>query len=163
MFGQKKNLNNIYGGLKAKNNGDYFERILETKCMREQITFVKIPSGCKWVRTNVGVRPVPVKTPFDFVMCKDGKSVYFDAKCVSTNTFSHSKLKGHQIDKLFEIEQQNFIAGYIIHFKEENKIVFFTSSTLKNLKPRHSLNSECGLFLGSVESFSLIPLLMLGV
>lgn len=161
MFSQKKNLKNIYGGHKAKNNGDYFENLLSAKCVREKIAFIKIPSGCKWVRTRMGVKPIPMKTPFDFVVCKNGKSVFFDAKCVSTNTFSYSQIKSHQLDKLYEIEQQKFLSGYIIHFAKENKVVFFTSSTLKNILPRHSLNSEGGVQLGGIESFSLVPLLML--
>lgn len=163
MFYQKKNLNNIYGGHKAKNNGDRFELLLQKKCSQEKISFIKIPSGCKWVRTNSGVRPIPIKTPFDFIIAKNGKAVFFDAKSLSNSSLTYSKIKAHQIDKLVEMEEQNFLAGYVVCFEEEKVIVFFTSSTLKKLKPRHSIESGDGLILGSIENFTLAPLLQLVV
>lgn len=159
MLSKKKNIAKVYGGAKAKNNGDAFERLIEKKCTQESIFFIKIPSGCKWVKTPYGVRPVPIRTPFDYIILKNGSAVFFDAKSLSNSALSHSKIKPHQMDKLVDIEKQKFISGYIVHFVEENKIEFFISSKLKNLRPRNSLYVGDGVELGNKEDFSLLPLL----
>lgn len=163
MFNQKKNLNNILGGQKAKSNGDRFELLLQKRCAQEKISFIKIPSGCRFARGSFGVQPIPIKTPFDFIIAKDGKAVFFDAKCLSNSSLTYSKIKPHQLEKLFEMEQQSFLSGYIVYFVEENKVSFFTSSTLKKLPPRHSLEYSDGVILGNIENFNLLPLLQLVV
>ena len=152
----------ILGGKKAKAKGDIFELILQSQSKRDKISFVKIPSGCAWRRTQFGVKPMPVATPFDFMCGKTGRAIFFDAKQMGNDRFNYSLIKQHQVRKLLELEQQNFCAGYVIYFDTVDRIEFFTATQLIAVKRRESLKVGEGLLLGSVQNFSLLPLFNLG-
>lgn len=138
-------------GAKAKVFGQYFENILTVCCVRSKIKFEQIPSGCKWV----GKRPIPMRTPFDFIACKNSKVILFDAKTLNAKTFNKSSCKPHQIDSLYGFEVSGLTAGYIVWFREVDTIVFFRASQLKNLQQRSSLKVSDGVFLGSKNTLSL--------
>lgn len=163
MHSSKASTRKILGGKKAKSKGDVFELILSSRAKSEKISFVKIPSGCAWRKTNFGVKPVPVRTPFDFVIGKNAKAVFFDAKCMGDDRFTYSLIKQHQVQKLLELEQQNFRSGYVIFFDTVDRVEFFSASQLMAVKRRESLKSGEGMFLGSIQNFSLLPLLDTGV
>ena len=138
-------------GAKAKVFGQYFENILSVHCRKQNIRFEQIPSGCKWV----GKKPIPVKTPFDFIASKHGRAVVFDAKTTAGSSFSKSACKEHQIESLFKFELSGLTAGYIVWFREVDSIVFFKASELKQLPSRCSLKVSDGLFLGTKSNLNL--------
>jgi recombination protein U len=163
VFRAKKNLKNQLGGLQAKRNGDNFEALIERACIRDRVKLVKIPSGCRWVRTRAGVRPIPQKTPFDFMACFDGRAIYFDAKSLSKNSFPYSAVEPHQVKELLEIEAQKFVSGYVIRFQESNQVAFFPATVLNAMRPRESIRHEDGIDLGDGLKFSLMKLFGIGV
>jgi hypothetical protein len=138
-------------GAKAKAFGQLFEQILSITCHKARIKFEQLPSGCRWV----GKRAVPVKTPFDFIACKNGKAIFFDAKTLDAKTFSKSSSTPHQIESLLAFELSGLTAGYIVWLREIDEIVFYKASQLKSLSRGDSLKSSDGVFLGKKDTLSL--------
>ncbi len=162
MFRAKKNLNNQLGGLQAKRNGGEFENLIEARCEREGVVIEKIPSGCRWVRGRGGVRPIPVRSPFDFLACFQGRSFFFDAKSVQKATFTYSELDQNQVACLARIHAQGIPAGYVVRFAEIGRIAYFNALTLSQLEPRGSLKLSDGIDLGCGASFSILKIFDLG-
>jgi penicillin-binding protein-related factor A (putative recombinase) len=105
-----------------------------------------------------GVRAIPTKTPFDFVMCRDGIAVFFDAKSTSAKTFAASAIQLHQLYHLARVENAGFRSGYVVYFQETDEVVFFSASQLAKLKRGDSLKPDDGLQLGSALTLTLLPL-----
>lgn len=145
-------LKKVLAGYKAKKNGDSFENFIIIFLNKNGYAVEKIPSGCKWVNSYKGVRPIPVKTPFDFIACKDGKTVFFDAKSVKKETFSHSELDQNQVKSLNLFLKQGISSGYIIKFGCGD-IVFMSADKLMNLKRGESFKAHDGKFLGTEKNF----------
>lgn len=142
-----KNPNAVSGGRTAKKIGAYFESFIRHGFNKIGASIVSIPSGCKWITFN---RAISVQTPFDFFACKNGVAIAFDAKTVDKNTFSKSEMKDHQVKALYDLERSKMLAGYLVWFRPDDKIVFYKSSLLFNLKPRCSLKPCDGVSLGSL-------------
>ena len=102
---------------------------------------------------------VPAKSPFDFIIAKNGKAVFFDAKSLDATTFTRSACKPHQIDSLAGFEMSGLTSGFIVWLRQSNEVVFFRASQLKALPPRCSLKSSDGILLGSIETLTLEGLL----
>ncbi len=147
MFRTKQQI----AGKKAKVYGQLFETILSNYCLRNCIKFEQIPSGCKWI----GKRPIPTKTPFDFIASKNKTVLLFDAKTVNTVSFSKSACTEHQVKSLYGFELSGLTAGYIVWFRPCDSVVFFKASQLMQLLPRSSLKVIDGLLLGSRLSLNL--------
>ena len=141
-------------GLKSKRNGQKFEAIIEIPARRESVGVVKIPSSCRWV----GARVVPMKSPFDFVMCRDGVSVFFDAKSTSSKTFASSKIELHQLAHLERLANAGSRAGYVVYFATLDRVVFYSTRQLAGLFKGKSLKPDDGLQLGSALTLTLLPL-----
>jgi hypothetical protein len=145
-------------GLKAKRSGQRFEEIVKIPASRDGIEVIQIPSGARWVPMRGGVRAIPTKTPFDFVMCRDGIAVFFDAKSTSAKNFTASSIQLHQLYHLARVENAGFRSGYVVYFQGTDEVVFFSASQLASLKRGDSLKSSDGLMLGSALTLSLLPL-----
>lgn len=102
---------------------------------------------------------VPAKSPFDFIIAKNGKVVFFDAKSLDATTFTRSACKPHQIESLAGFEMSGLTSGFIVWLRQSNEVVFFKASQLKGLPPRGSLKVSDGILLGSVETLTLEGLL----
>lgn len=139
----------------AKAAGDGFEMLFFHTCMRHGITAIHIPPGCKNVKTKMGVVLKRVKTPFDFMLTNGAKVAFVDAKTKLGKTFCFSDLTHHQVHILKSLEDLGHKTGYVVAFRELDKVVFFSSSKLSSLRKRDSLSPEDGEYLGRVNSFSL--------
>lgn len=142
-------------GAKAKASGRMFENILAARCARDRIKFEQLPSGCRWI----GKVAVPAKSPFDFIIAKDGNVAFFDAKSIDATTFTRSACKPHQIESLSGFEMSGLTAGFIVWLRAAGQVVFFRASQLKALPPRYSLKVSDGILLGSIEALTLEGLL----
>ena len=138
-------------GAKAKASGKLFEEILSHHCRSNKIKFEQLPSGCRWI----GKTAIPVKTPFDFIMAKNGKVVLFDAKSLDSSTFSRSACKPHQIESLYGFELSGLTAGFIVWLREIDEIVFFRASLLNGLASRCSLKPCDGIPLGNRSALTV--------
>lgn len=138
-------------GAKAKASGKLFEGMLAAYCHRHGIKFEQLPSGCKWI----GKVAIPAKSPFDFIMSKNGKAVLFDAKSLDATTFTRSACKPHQIESLHGFELSGMTAGFVVWLREPDEVVFFKASQLKALAPRCSLKVCDGMPLGKRNTLTL--------
>lgn len=150
MIRKKKNPNKVSGGAKAKHIGKLFEGIVLAACYSNRIVPIQIPTGCKFVRGYGGMRPIPQKSDFDFIIVKNKSAAFIDAKTTNDTTFTYSEITPHQVHKLAAIEKQGFNAGYLVWFRKvDNRIVFFTASKLLALKKGESLKVDDGYDLGT--------------
>jgi len=129
------------GGLRAKMAGDNWEHLFENSANRSGCEVIKIPSGCRWVSA---VRAVPVKTPFDFIVMRAGKSIYVDTKSTLLSSFAYSEIDRHQLHWLSRCAKAGHKAGYIVNFRALKMVVFFSVYTLAGLGPRKSLKPDQG-------------------
>lgn len=150
-----KNLSRIKSGNKAKGFGDLFEAMLKTACNRFGVGCVRIPDGCVMRRGKGGaIIPIRVQTPFDYVIALDGRAAFIDCKTVESGNFTHSMIKAHQIASLSELESKKNVAGYVVWFRDVDKIMFFSAKELKAVKPKESIDLNAGIFLGSRSTFA---------
>ena len=136
-------------GRKAKRTGQAFENIIEVEASRSNMVILRIPDGCKQVSSSNFIR---IKSPFDFVLVckKTEKTLFFDAKSTSANTFSPPLIKPHQLNALSKFSGLDKIkTGYIVNFEKHCKVVFFTYNQLKNsMVTRKGLKPDDGISLG---------------
>ena len=151
---------NVIRGAKARDSGDYFEAELSRQAIIDGIGFEKIPSGCRWVNSPKGLKAIGVKTPFDFMMFKNGRAIFFDAKSTDGNTFPHSKLEEHQVKSLAQIASHGFKCGYLVKFVGIG-FTWFPVEKLLKLNPRESLKPIDGISLVTeAGSFTLMSLFL---
>ena len=80
-------------GKLARDSGQSFEYFVERKCQAQGFIFIKIPDGCKRIRQGARIKLIPVATPFDCVITKDGNAACLDLKTVQTKNFTYSLIK----------------------------------------------------------------------
>jgi len=140
-------------GKLSKQVGTTFEKVFEAHCSQRQIAFVKIPDGCRRVQTLAGLRLIPVKTPFDFFICKNGKSATLDCKTINGSNFTYSQCDQDQVTAL-SLTGEHIPSGYLIWFRETDRVVFFSVIMLRMLQRRTSLRDSDGMLLGNVDKFN---------
>jgi penicillin-binding protein-related factor A (putative recombinase) len=157
QFRSSKNINR---GLKAKEIGDLFEKILMASCLQHRISCVRIPNGTRLFKTKSGVvLPKLTKSPFDFIVAKRGLSACIDTKTIDSGNFSYSMIKLHQVISLINLHDELIPSGYLVWFRDIDQMVFFDAKKLYHLKRRESLKPEDGLMLGTKGNFSVEPIL----
>ena len=142
--------NNVIGGHKAKSAGDSFEELFIQICNRERIVCVDFPNGCRRVNTPYGLKLFATTMPFDFMICRAGLAAAIDVKTTQGKSFTYSSIVPHQLKSLTEVGP-HLPAGYVVWFREVDRIVFFDYLALQSLQPRQSLQPENGIFLGSIR------------
>lgn len=142
-------------GYKAKKIGEYFENLIIFFTRSQRIAVIKIPEGCRLVKNKFGkLIPLLVKSPFDFFIVKNKKVACFDTKTIESGNFSYSEIKQHQVSELLNIENQGIPAGYLIYYRDRNRIVFYLSSVVQKVKPRESLSEAKGVLVGDNQSIN---------
>jgi hypothetical protein len=155
FMGTTKSLSRRIAGSKSREYGQLFEKRLESACHRMGVAFVRIPDGCIMVRGRGGmVIPKRVKTPFDFVISMQGRSAFIDCKTIESGNFTHSMITSHQVNSLMTMENAQNLAGYVVWYRDVDKIIFYQASVLKALKPKQSLDLNDGIFLGRAQTFA---------
>jgi len=150
----------IQSGHLAKNMGELFENMLKNACIKEHTAWVRIPDGCRMVRTRSGaVVPQRTTTPFDYLIAFDGMAACIDCKTVESGNFSYSMITQHQANSLVSIYDKKVMAGYLVWFREHDQVVFYSADQLYHLKARESLKNSDGLVLGCGSDFSVRPIL----
>lgn len=155
--------NRIWGGRRAKALGTSWEAIIERKCIREQIMHVRIPDGCRQIGKQKLIR---VRSPLDYVLIKEGKTVFLDAKTINADTLSYSflhdsKSTSHQLETMRRISVNKCRAGLLIWFRLSNIISFIDAQLLMVIQPNEGIKYDAGLILGKFEDFKLGPLFQL--
>ena len=151
-------MKNSLRGHRAKSAGDTFEEIFQVICNRDGIICVDFPDGCTKVKTPYGLKLYPKNMPFDFMICRDGKSAAIDAKTVQGKTFEYSMITRHQLESLSEVGP-HIPSGYVVWFREIDKVVFFDYLKLISVASRTSLKPEDGIMLGTIGNARLVKVL----
>lgn len=145
-----KNQKKAVIGMKARAEGLGFESFLVNSFRSQNYRVIHLPQGAKYVHHKwKGLILSPVKMPFDMIVSCVGKAGFFDAKSVSDQNFPFSMITSHQVEFMLDLEADGHKAGYIVHFKESNNVIFFTATQLNSLKRRQSLKQDEGVLLGT--------------
>lgn len=129
-------------GIRAKQMGLAWENLFESNAYHAGCGVIKIPDGCRQVGKGKMIR---VKTPFDFVIMKSGKSIYLDTKTTLGTRWTFSDCDRHQMYWLEMCAKAGHRAGYMVEFRALKRIVFFSIARLSRLQPRESLSPDDGL------------------
>lgn len=143
--------------------GRQWESILERKANREGVLYIRIPDGCRQLGLKKIVR---VRSPLDYVLVKDGRTVFVDAKTVDSEVMSYSFLHNsksttHQLELMRRVSLEKVRAGLLVWFREPNVVSYFDAQLLSVMTPKHSIKYDAGLILGRWEDFKLAPLFQL--
>lgn len=139
-------MNKKLSGLIAKRSGDQFQRYFESRCRILKIDCVRIPDGCRQLSAFKTMR---VKTPFDYIIAKNGLIAFLDLKSTRDKTLAYSKIERHQLAELARLGRHSR-AGYLVFYREFNELVYYGYETLGALKPNESLSLDDGLRIGNV-------------
>jgi hypothetical protein len=140
------------GNRKANREGKQFEELLDRACFRHGINSVVFPLGGE----RRGKYFVQVKTPFDRILIRpEGEIAFVDAKSVgSGQTYNRSMLTEHQVQALYRYWEDGALSGYIVWFRQYDKIVFFNAELLwRVFTGGKSLYLSEGLQLGTLLTF----------
>lgn len=153
------NLKRYLGGKKAQKEGKSFELKLIDMAHLEGWASLHIKPAARPIKTPVGLKLIFEKSTIDHVFGKNGKAIFLDAKTCEAKTFCKSLIKQHQLDKLLEFERNGFATGYLVYFRKQNEICFFSAKILSELLVGKSLRPADGYSLGPLEDFrfSKIP------
>jgi hypothetical protein len=159
----------------SKVEGNAWEQVFKRAAILAGFATIHLPGGANPTgRRDAKGRPIlfPVKMPFDFRLSKpltpivsegmiyaSAFSGSFDTKTIDGKTFPYSAITPHQLESLYSEECAGCCAGYIVYFRPENRVVFFSAGKLAAVRPRESLSPEDGLDLGSVYELKLLRLL----
>lgn len=116
-------------GHKANDEGKQFEALFDLMCKMSGVHSVNWPRGAE----RRGGRLIPVKTPCDRVLTMPGgKVVFVDCKTFGAPhaNMTRSMMLEHQVLQLKHWHDDGCVAGYVVHFREVNKVVFFTADKL---------------------------------
>lgn len=137
-------------GLKSKKHGDFFENLLMFFAHHSNFTFIKLPSGCKYLPTG---KMVAVKSPFDFILTNNEHTLFIDAKMVSRDHFYYSDIDQDQVRCLTKVKNKNNYSGYIIDFNGE--VSFVPVEKLREVKPGTGITKDDGVYLGTIKQFDI--------
>lgn len=137
-------------GHRARNVGLLFETHLEIMTEKHGGTCVKIPNSGRVVGTGHQKKFVKMKSPFDFMIVKEGRACVLDCKAINKTSLPFSLLKQHQLKELAKCAP-HIPAGYLVWFQTTDQVVWFEVSILATLKPRESLSPQDGQQLGTTQ------------
>ena len=140
------------GNRKANAEGRQFEELLDRACFRHGINSVVFPMGGRYV----GKKFIPIRTPFDRILIRPrGQVAFVDAKSVgSGHNFSRSMLTDHQVQALYRYWESGCLSGYVVCFREFNRVVFFDAAKLYRVfTGGASLTMTEGIQIGTFEDF----------
>lgn len=154
-MGQRRFQNQIKGA-RARSEGLAFETFFVNALRRVGFYAVHLPQGAKFVRGPRGIPKLsPVKMPFDLILSAPGRAGFFDMKSISDDRLVYSFLTPHQVDIMSDLEAQGHKAGYVVHFKKTNRVIFFEASKLQALERRESYTQDDGVDIGTLFDLKL--------
>ena len=138
-------------GRKKYREGMQFETLFDQACFRSGINSVPMPLGAR----RVGKTLVQIKTPFDRILVRpEGEIIFVDCKSYGTGSaMAKSSLTDHQVSALHRLWEMGCASGYVVWFREIDRVVFFDAVKLMNCSDTgKSLKAEQGLYIGPFET-----------
>lgn len=142
--------------IKSKVVGNLFEQFFFRAATRQGLGVIRIPDGCKRVPGKFSKIPklIPVKTPCDYVVLKSGRCALIDTKTQGQGlTFPKSNINYDQVFSMSYMKQHGAVGGYVVHFRDIDKIVFFDCDLLRETEV--GIHWEKGMDLGYAEELNL--------
>lgn len=139
-------------GAEAKRHGDAFERAFSHSCRNMALS--RMPDGCRVVGKN---RLIRVKTSFDWILTKDGRSAFIDTKTTALDHLPASALTEHQVEALALHEHYGAIAGYVIELRPKKSVYFVPAFLLLACfrgRRRITQGDMAHRYLGSSDNFN---------
>lgn len=138
-----------FSGWLAQREGDGFENLFRAFCTRKGVQCLRIPNGARIVRTPRGLKAIPIRSPFDWVLGFNGQAALIDSKSTGERTFSYSSIVPHQLEALEMLAPHVAASGYVVYFRQSHKVIFMPTALLRSIGPRQGWNPERDL--GGVE------------
>lgn len=140
-------------GISNKRQGNQWEHLFERSALRRGIAITRIHDGCRRVGR---AKLIPMRQICDWICTYQKTTLLLDTKTVeSGETFAYSHVNFDQINGIMLHVLEGAQGGYVVYFRDVNKIVFFHALKLKELLPRSSLSIDQGEFLGCLEDNDL--------
>ena len=112
---------------KKKNSsqiGRAFESNFKSIMLSANYNVIRIPDGIRVYSKSRDSKFARVKSPFDFILCRDGESIFVDCKVCSIKSFSISRIPLHQLESLKDASYGG-LSGLAIYFTIKNSVYFF--------------------------------------
>jgi len=133
--------------------GKIFETLFFKQAQRLGITVIKNHQACRVIFKG---RVQLIKGELDFkLITQNGRVGYFDCKTYSENYFTYSEIDKDQLERSILYNELNAPSGFVVWFRPENKILFYSGKSIQKLGPRSRFDSSNGILLGRFEQFNL--------
>lgn len=139
-----------WAGHKARETGNLFEHHLIMMVEKHGGVCIKIPNAGRVTGSGHNKKFVKAKSPFDFLVAKDGGAMAFDCKATTKTTVPFSMIKQHQLNSLLKCAP-HIPAGYLVWFQITDQVVWFPALLLATVEPRQSLAPQDGHQLGTTQ------------
>lgn len=144
-----------FSGLRAKRQGEEFEHRFYHQAQINGFECIRIPDGCRTVRDRYGkIGVMRIKSPFDFILLSEKKTLLVDTKSCESKHFARSKINYNQLTHLMRASRFH-LAGYVVWFKKSDSVVFFHAKQLNGLRHGSSLSEAMGVHLGTLMNFDV--------
>lgn len=135
-----------------KRNGTYFEKVFFKQAKEQGLT--PIPNHIS-ARYTYNGRLQPIKSELDFKLIKDGITGFFDCKSFEHDYFTFSQICPKQLERSVLYNSLNVPSGFIVFFREINKVFFFKGTDIMSSGQRSRIESKNGISLGSIIKMNL--------
>jgi penicillin-binding protein-related factor A (putative recombinase) len=137
-----------------KQQGDEFERLFEKQARFSGLLCEKNYLTAKFIGHKR--HPLVTKSELDYkLISQTGEVGYFDCKSFSQNHFTYSKIDSDQIKRAVKYNDWCVPSGFVILFKKQNQIIFFSGHEIARKGAGARFSPEEGLLLGGLMDFDL--------
>lgn len=138
-------------GLSSKKIGNSFEDLFKRAAQHQGFGILRIEDGCR----RIGLKKlIPVKQACDFVLVNRGLCAFIDTKTQGDGkTFPRANINLDQVNAIDGMCYHGATGGYVVWFRDINKVIFFDYELLKNAQA--GIPYGDGVDLGSFENFTL--------
>lgn len=133
--------------------GSEFEAIFVKRALSNGLLVIKNHLTCKFTY-NGRLQVVPGELDFKLVSAA-GTVGYFDCKAYESDHFTYSQIETTQIDRAVVYNNWRVPSGFVVWFRPENAVVFFTGHMIAQKGPGNRFKSNEGYRLGGFETFDL--------
>ncbi len=137
-------------GPRAEGNG--WESSFLTIAMLQGFKTKKIPEMGRWIGPGTFK---PIKSWCDYMLINtEGKVAFIDTKTTANDSFAFSAINPDQV-KFFREVGDLVPAGYVVYFRENNKVNFMPWELLERCRPTESLSKDDGIPMGHLTNFAV--------
>lgn len=140
-----------------REEGKTFELIFERQC---KLSGLWVEQNHLKAKRGYKGRLIAMESNLDFtVVDKGGRVGFFDCKSFDGESFKFSEIPPHQLDLATRYNDWKVPAGFVVWFREVDRVVFFSGAFLRAVGGGNSLCWSGGVQLGKWSRFDItIPL-----